>query len=122
MPTFHCRQPDSDLVARLRFLFVRPCAARSSAKNAVMGCLWPVWWRAELDGPVASSSTCSMGCLACGAIRHPAWGCTATATMREQLVAPYVFLLETDHVFMRPLPNLATPARPVAWRANRSAP
>ena len=32
VPTFHCRQPDSDLVARLRFLFVRPCAARSSAQ------------------------------------------------------------------------------------------
>ena len=32
MPTFHCRQPDSDLVARLRFLFVRPCAARSPAQ------------------------------------------------------------------------------------------
>ena len=27
-----CRQPDSDLVARLRFLFVRPCAARSPAQ------------------------------------------------------------------------------------------
>ncbi len=32
MPTFHCRQPDSDLVARLRFLFVGPCAARSPAQ------------------------------------------------------------------------------------------
>ena len=32
VPTFHCRQPDSDLVARLRFLFVRPCAARSPAQ------------------------------------------------------------------------------------------
>ena len=27
-----CRQSDFDLVARLRFLFVRPCAARSSAQ------------------------------------------------------------------------------------------
>ena len=35
--------------------------------------------------------------------------------MRAQLVAPYVLLLETDHVFMKPLPNLATPDRPVAW-------
>ena len=34
--------------------------------------------------------------------------------MRSQLVAPYVLLLETDHVFTRPLPNLATPTRPVA--------
>ena len=27
----------------------------------------------------------------------------------------YVLLLETDHVFMRPLPNLATPDMPAAW-------
>jgi len=39
----------------------------------------------------------------------------ATPSMREQLVAPYVFLLETDHVFTRPLPNLATATMPVAW-------
>ena len=39
----------------------------------------------------------------------------STPAMRNQLVAPYVFLLETDHVFMRPFPNLATPERPVAW-------
>ena len=38
-----------------------------------------------------------------------------TPSMREKLVAPYVLLLETDHVFMRPLPNLATETRPVAW-------
>ena len=39
----------------------------------------------------------------------------ATPAMRIQLVAPYVLLLETDHVFMRPLPNLATKTKPVAW-------
>ena len=39
----------------------------------------------------------------------------ASSEMRSQLVAPYVLLLETDHVFMKPLPNLATPERPVAW-------
>ena len=38
-----------------------------------------------------------------------------TPSMREKLVAPYVLLLETDHVFMRPLPNLATESKPVAW-------
>ena len=39
----------------------------------------------------------------------------ASDEMRATLAAPFVLLLETDHVFMRPLTNLATAAKPAAW-------
>ena len=37
-----------------------------------------------------------------------------TPSMRSKLAAPFVLLLETDHVFMKPLPNLATKEMPAA--------
>ena len=38
-----------------------------------------------------------------------------SAEMRAALKSPFVLLCETDHVFMRPLPNFATHTSPAAW-------
>jgi len=39
----------------------------------------------------------------------------ARADLREYLGSSYVLVMETDHVFMRPMPNLATETTPAAW-------
>lgn len=39
----------------------------------------------------------------------------ARADLREYLGSSYVLVMETDHVFMRPMPNLASETTPAAW-------
>jgi hypothetical protein len=39
----------------------------------------------------------------------------ASPEMRAKLVAPFVLIMETDHVLMRPMPNLATASAPAGW-------
>ena len=39
----------------------------------------------------------------------------ASDEMLSQLSSPFVMILETDHVIMKPIPNLATPTMPAAW-------
>ncbi|KAL1519432.1 hypothetical protein AB1Y20_022955 [Prymnesium parvum] len=39
----------------------------------------------------------------------------ASSEMLEQLTSSFVLILETDHVIMKPIPNLATPRTPAGW-------
>eukprot|EP00959_Pyramimonas_sp_CCMP1952_P416136 8718784-Pyramimonas_sp.AAC.1 len=50
----------------------------SSAKNALVGCLWPVARRFE------SSPRCPRGCRARGNVRRLAWQCPAAALGRAE--------------------------------------
>eukprot|EP00959_Pyramimonas_sp_CCMP1952_P317927 6653221-Pyramimonas_sp.AAC.1 len=56
----------------------------SSAKNALVGCLWPVARRFEAERPLASSPWCPRGCQRRGTVRRLARQRPATAPGRAE--------------------------------------
>ena len=82
-----------EAVASLRCGFLskkataRLAACGSSARNALVGCLWPVARRARATPPLASSARCPWGCDEAATVRHLAWRCPALDGPRRQQTA-----------------------------------
>ena len=57
--------------------------------------------------PLCSPCARCQGSAPCVPTQHPKFA--------ERIVEEYVYIAETDHILLRPLPNLATPTVPAAF-------
>jgi len=99
--------PCTDMAA-----FTRLCATRGGVPDGLQGEI-PTLFTVELSAEVLSSH------FGFGVLNRPnsVKQLMESATLLKEIrkTSDYVLILETDHVIMKPIPNLATPTTPAAY-------